>query len=97
MELVIIYHKSQLQFNGSLIPTAPADMFMALGKRSIYIILAKMVVIRMGVANTDNPTFALSDFDSVYGKKLVLCISNLFCFHASNKTKNKENLLVTKK
>jgi hypothetical protein len=28
------YHlpQSQLQFNGSLIPTAPADMFMALGK-----------------------------------------------------------------
>jgi hypothetical protein len=41
------------------------------------------------VANTDNPTFALSDFDSVYGKKLVLCISNLFCF-SSNKTKIKK-------
>ena len=47
------YHlpQSQLQFNGSLIPTAPADMFMALGKndQKIYIIPSKkMVVIRMG-------------------------------------------------
>lgn len=70
------YHlpQSQLQFNGSLIPTAPADMFMALGKndQKIYIIPSKkMVVIRMGdVANTDNPTFALSDFDSVLWQKI---------------------------
>ncbi|MFV8355007.1 serine hydrolase domain-containing protein [Flavobacterium sp. XS1P32] len=70
------YHlpQSQLQFNGSLIPTAPADLFMALGKndQKIYIIPSKkMVVIRMGdVANTDNPTFALSDFDSVLWQKI---------------------------
>ncbi|MFV8353334.1 serine hydrolase domain-containing protein [Flavobacterium sp. XS2P14] len=70
------YHlpQSQLQFNGSLIPTAPADLFIALGKNDekIYIIASKkMVVIRMGdVANTDNPTFALSDFDSVLWQKI---------------------------
>ena len=70
------YHlpQSQLQFNGSLIPTAPADMFMALGKndQKIYIIPSKkMVVIRMGdVANPDNPTFALSNFDSVLWQKI---------------------------
>jgi hypothetical protein len=32
------------------------------------------------VANTDNPTFALSDFDSVYGKKLVLVSVIYFAF-----------------
>ena len=70
------YHlpQSQLQFNGRLIPTAPADMFMALGKndQKIYIIPSKkMVVIRMGaLANPNNPTFALSDFDSVLWQKI---------------------------
>ncbi len=66
--------QSQLQFNGSLIPTAPADMFMALGKydQKIYIIPSKkMVVIRMGdVANPNNPTFALSDFDEILWQKI---------------------------
>lgn len=63
------YHlpQSQLQFNGSLIPTGSSDMFMALGKndQKIYVIPSKkMVVIRMGdVANPANPTFALSGFD----------------------------------
>ncbi len=63
------YHlpQTQLQFNGSIIPNAPNDMFMALGKndQKIYIVPSKkMVVIRMGdVANPDNPAFALSGFD----------------------------------
>lgn len=63
------YHlpQSQLQFNGSLIPSGPTDMIMALGKndQKIYVIQSKkMVVIRMGdVANPANPTFALSGFD----------------------------------
>lgn len=70
------YHlpQSQLQFNGSLIPTAPSDMYMALGKndQKIYIIPSKkMGVIRMGdVANQDNPTFALSDFDAILWQKI---------------------------
>lgn len=70
------YHlpQSQLQFLGSLIPAAPADMFMALGKndQKIYIIPSKkMVVIRMGdVANPTNSTFALSDFDNVLWQKI---------------------------
>lgn len=70
------YHlpQSQLQFNGNLIPTAPADMFMALGKndQKIYIVPSKkMVVIRMGdVANTDNSTFGLSNFDRVLWEKI---------------------------
>ena len=70
------YHlpQSQLQFNGSLIPTAPNDMFMALGKndQKIYVVPSKnMVVIRMGeVANPANPTFALSGFDEELWTKI---------------------------
>jgi CubicO group peptidase (beta-lactamase class C family) len=61
------YHlpSSQLQFNGSIIPTAPNDMFMALGKndQKIYVIPSKkMVVIRMGDA-ADSSHLALSTFD----------------------------------
>jgi CubicO group peptidase (beta-lactamase class C family) len=66
--------QSLLQFNDSLIPTAPADMFMALGKydQKIYIIPSKkMVVIRTGnVANPNNPTFTLSDFDEILWQKI---------------------------
>jgi len=70
------YHlpQSQLQFNGSLIPTGPNDMFMASGKndQKIYVIPSKkMVVIRMGdVANPANPTFALSGFDEELWTKI---------------------------
>lgn len=70
------YHlpQSQLQFNGSLIPMGPNDMFMALGKndQKIYVIPSKkMVVIRMGeVANPTNPTFALSGFDEELWTKI---------------------------
>lgn len=70
------YHlpQIQLQFNGNLMPTAPADMFMALGKNDLninFIPSKKMVVIRMGAAaNPDNPTFVLSDFDTVLWQKI---------------------------
>ena len=70
------YHlpQSQLQFKGSLIPTGPNDMFMALGKndQKIYVIPSKkIVVIRMGdVANPANPTFALSGFDEELWTKI---------------------------
>ena len=68
------YHlpQSQLQFNGSIIPTAPNDMFMALGKndQKIYVIPSKkMVVIRMGDA-ADNVSLALSDFDETLWTKI---------------------------
>ena len=68
------YHlpQSQLQFNGSLIPTAPDDMYMALGKndQKIYIIPSKkMVVIRMGEA-ADGSNFALSNFDNELWTKI---------------------------
>ena len=64
------YHlpQTQFQFNGTLIPNAPTDMFAALGKndQKIYVSPSKkLVIVRMGdVANPDYPTFALSGFDN---------------------------------
>ncbi|MDT0557051.1 serine hydrolase [Ichthyenterobacterium sp. W332] len=58
--------QSQIQFNGELIPNAPADLFCALGRddQKIYIVPSEnLVVIRMGAA-ADNVNFALSDFDN---------------------------------
>ena len=68
------YHLPQIQaqFNGSLIPNAPNDMFMALGKndQKIYVIPSKkMVVIRMG-DSADGTNFALSDFDASLWEKI---------------------------
>jgi CubicO group peptidase (beta-lactamase class C family) len=68
------YHmpQSQLQFPGSIIPTGPNDMFMALGKndQKIYVIPSKkMVVIRMGDA-ADSVNLALSDFDQTLWTKI---------------------------
>jgi CubicO group peptidase (beta-lactamase class C family) len=72
------YHlpQSQLQFKGSIIPSAPNDMYMALGKndQKIYVLPSKnMVVIRMGDA-ADNVNLALSDFDEM----LWIKIQNLY-------------------
>ena len=68
------YHlpQSQLTFPGSIIPTAPSDMFMALGKndQKIYIVPSKkMVIIRMGEA-ADDDSLALSDFDKILWDKI---------------------------
>lgn len=68
------YHlpQSQAVFQGSIIPNAPNDMFMALGKndQKIYIIPSKkMVIVRMGDA-ADNVNLALSDFDDVLWQKI---------------------------
>jgi CubicO group peptidase (beta-lactamase class C family) len=61
----------QFQFNGSLIPNGPSDMYCALGKndQKIYIVPSrKLVVIRMGDA-ADGTNFALSGFDNeLWGK-----------------------------
>ena len=71
------YHlpQSQFQFNGSLVPNAPSDMYAALGKndQKIYVVPSKkMVIIRMGeVANPENPTFALSGFDNELWAKIA--------------------------
>ena len=68
------YHlpQSQLTFPGSVIPTAPNDTFMALGKndQKIYVVPSKnMVIIRMGDA-ADDVNLALSDFDETLWKKI---------------------------
>ena len=68
------YHlpQSQLTIPGSIIPTAPSDMFMALGKndQKIYVIPSKnMVIIRMGDA-ADSVNLALSDFDETLWQKI---------------------------
>jgi CubicO group peptidase (beta-lactamase class C family) len=68
------YHlpQSQATFQGSIIPNAPNDMFMALGKndQKIYVIPSKkMVVIRMGDA-ADNANLALSNFDTLLWQKI---------------------------
>lgn len=64
--------QSQLTFQGSIIPNAPNDMYMALGKndQKIYVVPSKkMVVIRMGDA-ADNVNLALSDFDTTLWEKI---------------------------
>lgn len=64
--------QSQFQLNGSIIPTAPADMFCALGKndQKIYVVPSrKFVIIRMGNA-ADSSNFALSNFDEVLWQKI---------------------------
>ena len=64
--------QSQVTFQGRIIPTAPADMFMALGKndQKIYVVPSKkMVIIRMGDA-ADSANLALSDFDAVLWQKI---------------------------
>lgn len=68
------YHlpQSQATFQGTIIPTAPNDMFMALGKndQKIYVVPSKkMVIIRMGDA-ADNVNLALSDFDETLWSKI---------------------------
>ncbi|MFM7017337.1 serine hydrolase domain-containing protein [Flavobacterium sp.] len=64
--------QSQFQFSGSIIPSAPSDMYAALGKndQKIYVVPSKkMVVIRMGDA-ADAVNMALSNFDDVLWQKI---------------------------
>jgi len=73
------YHmpQTQIQFPGSLIPSAPADMFMALGKndQKIYVVPSKnMVIIRMGDA-ADEANWALSGFDNDLWEKINAVIN----------------------
>ncbi|WP_299888429.1 serine hydrolase [uncultured Lacinutrix sp.] len=72
------YHlpQSQVEFQGSLIPNAPSDMYCALGKndQKIYIVPSKdLVIIRMGNA-AGNENFALSTFDNDLWEKINLLI-----------------------
>jgi CubicO group peptidase (beta-lactamase class C family) len=69
--------QSQLQFNGTLIPSAPSDMYSALGKndQKIYVVPSrKLVIIRMGDV-ADGVNFALSDFDETLWEKISAVIN----------------------
>ena len=73
------YHmpQSQLQIPGTLIPSAPSDMYCALGKndQKIYVVPSKkLVIIRMGDA-ADTSNFALSDFDETLWEKISAVIN----------------------
>lgn len=65
---------SQIVSPGYLVPNAPADMYAAMGANDqrIYVIPSKqMVIIRMGDASDpENPSFALSGFDTGLWEKL---------------------------
>jgi len=64
---------TQTVFNGSLIDTAPDDLYAALGKndQKIYIVPSEnLVVIRMGDAASEG-SLALSDFDEVLWEKIM--------------------------
>ena len=69
--------QTQFQFNGTLIPNAPNDMYCALGKddQKIYVVPSKkLVIIRMGDA-ADAESFGLSDFDEVLWEKISAVIN----------------------
>jgi CubicO group peptidase (beta-lactamase class C family) len=69
--------QSQIQFNGKLIPSAPNEVYCALGKndQKIYIVPSKkLVIIRMGEA-ADQTNFALTDFDEVLWQKINAVIN----------------------
>ncbi len=74
------YMMPQLQysFSGSLVPDAPSDMYIAMGKNDqrIYVIPSQnLVVIRMGEV-ADNSNLALSDFDLSLWSKINTVINN---------------------
>lgn len=73
------YHlpQTQMEFNGSLLPSAPDDMYMALGRddQKIYVVPSKnMVIIRMGEA-AEGVNFALSGFDEALWQKINALIN----------------------
>jgi CubicO group peptidase (beta-lactamase class C family) len=70
---------SQNVFTGTLVPSAPADMYAAMGAadQRIYVIPSKnMVVVRMGDASDPaNPSFAVSGFDNALWQKINAVIN----------------------
>lgn len=68
--------QTQFVFNGNLVPTAPADLYAALGKndQKVYVVPSqKLVVIRMG-ESAGNVQLALSSFDTELWGKLKTII-----------------------
>ena len=67
----------QLEFDGMLIPSAPQDLYAALGKndQKIYVIPSRnMVVVRMG-DSADGTNFALSGFDNALWEKINAAVN----------------------
>lgn len=66
--------RAQTVYPGTLIPSAPPDMYAAMGAadQRIYVVPSKkMVIIRMGDASDpDNPDFAVSGFDNELWQKI---------------------------
>lgn len=71
--------QSQYEFSGKLIPSAPDDMYCALGlnDQKIYVVPSKkIVIVRMGnVSDPENPTFASSNFDNELWQKINAVIN----------------------
>lgn len=64
-------------YNGTLLQNAPADMIAALGfgDKKIYVVKSKdLVVIRHGAPSNAPVTFALSNFDNEFWRRLMLAI-----------------------
>ncbi|HRB20081.1 MAG TPA: serine hydrolase, partial [Chitinophagales bacterium] len=65
---------SQMVFTHALVPSAPLDMYAALGAsdQKIYVVPSKkMVIVRMGdAADPSHPTFAASGFDNDLWEKI---------------------------
>ncbi len=73
------YHlpQTQLEFQGKLIPSAPDDLYSALGKndQKIYVVPSKkLVIVRMG-ESAEGTNFALSGFDETLWEKINLVIN----------------------
>lgn len=73
------YHlpQTQFEFQGSLIPNAPNDVYAALGKndQKIYVSPSKkLVIVRMG-ESAEGTNFALSNFDNELWEKINLIIN----------------------
>lgn len=73
------YHlpQTQLEFQGKLIPSAPDDMYCALGKndQKLYVVPSKkLVIVRMG-ESAEGTNFALSGFDETLWEKINLVIN----------------------
>lgn len=70
---------SQSQYQGRLVPSAPDDMYAAMGlaEQRLYVIPSKdMVIVRMGEASElGNSDFALSNFDKLLWDKLNAVIN----------------------
>ncbi|QCX37939.1 serine hydrolase [Aureibaculum algae] len=68
------YHlpQTQIEFQGSLIESAPDDMYCALGKndQKIYVVPSRnLVIVRMG-ESAEGENFALSNFDELLWQKI---------------------------